>query len=142
MKRLRGHLWSTQFQIYSDHKALENIAKVGERNARVRRWLEFLSVYTYALECRKGTAIGNADVLSLLAQPATDADRTGRNRPTGPDIVGIYLIRPCGFAQNEPPTPGIGLGGLVSPLQYPFQPSILLPSSPTTLASSAYLDHA
>ena len=32
-KWLRGHLWSTKVVIYSDHKALENIAKVGEPNA-------------------------------------------------------------------------------------------------------------
>ena len=37
IQRLRGHLWSTNFRIYSDHKALENIAKVGEHNARVQR---------------------------------------------------------------------------------------------------------
>ena len=115
IKRLRGHLSSTRFQIYSDHKALENIAKVGEHNARVRRWLEFFSAYNCTLEYRKGTANGNADFLSRLPQPATDADRTERNRLTGPDTVGIYLIRPCGFAPNEPATPGIGLGGLVTP---------------------------
>ena len=34
-------------------KALENIAKVGGHNARVRRWLESLSAYTYTLEYRK-----------------------------------------------------------------------------------------
>ena len=34
IKCLRGHLWSTRFQIYSNHKALENIAKVGEHNTR------------------------------------------------------------------------------------------------------------
>ena len=89
--RLRGHLWSTHFQIYSDHKALENITKAGEQNARVRRWLEFLSVYTYTLDYRKGTANGNADALSRQPQPATDDDRTGRNRRTGPDSVGIHL---------------------------------------------------
>ena len=113
-RRLRGHLWSTRFQIHLDHKALENIAKVGEHNARVRRLLEFLSAYNYTLEYRNGTANGNADFLSRLPQPATDADRTGRNRLTGTDTVGIYLIRPCGFAPNKPPTPGIGLGWLVS----------------------------
>ena len=120
IKRLRGHLWSTRFHIYSDHKALENIAKVGEHNARVRRWLEFLSAYNYTMKYRKGTANGNADFLSRLPQPATDANRTGRNRLTGPDTVGIYLIRPCGFAPNEPPTPGIGLGGLMSPPSRPI----------------------
>ena len=39
IKPLRGHLGSTKFRIYSDHKALKNIAKVGEHNARVQRWL-------------------------------------------------------------------------------------------------------
>ena len=37
IKRLRGHLWSIKFRIYSDPKALDNIAKIVERNARVRR---------------------------------------------------------------------------------------------------------
>ena len=52
--------------IYSDHKALESIDKVGEHNGRVRRWLEFFSAYTYTLEYRKGSANGNADFLSLI----------------------------------------------------------------------------
>ena len=39
IKRLRGYLWSTNIRIYSDHKALENIAKVTEHNAGVQRWL-------------------------------------------------------------------------------------------------------
>ena len=43
IKWLRGNLWSSNFRIYSDHKALESFAKVGEHNARVRRRLEFLS---------------------------------------------------------------------------------------------------
>ena len=37
IKRLREHLWSPRFQICSDHKVVENIAKVREHNARVRR---------------------------------------------------------------------------------------------------------
>ena len=115
IKRLPGHLWSTRFQIYSDPTALKNITKVGEHNARVRRWIEFLSAHNYTQTYRKGTANNNADSLSRLSQPATDTDRTGPNRLTGPETVAIYLIRPCGFALNERPTPGIVLGGLVSP---------------------------
>ena len=130
IKRLRRNLWSTRFQMYSDHKALENIAKVGENNACVRRCLEFLLAYNYALDYRKGTSNGNADFLSRLPQPATDADRTGRNRLTGPDTVGIYLVRPCGFAPNEPPTPGIGLGGLVPPPSRPISTIQPLPFTP------------
>ncbi|CAB1116631.1 unnamed protein product [Ectocarpus sp. CCAP 1310/34] len=37
IKRLRGNLWSTKSIIYSDHKALESIGKVGEHTARVQR---------------------------------------------------------------------------------------------------------
>ena len=110
IKRLRGHLWSTRIQIYSDHKALENIVKVGEHNAHVRCRLEFLPAYTYTMEYRKGTANGNANSLSRLHQLITDADRTGCNRLTGPETVGIYFIRPCDFAPNEPPTPVYQLG--------------------------------
>ena len=113
IERLRGHLWSTKLVIYSDHMALENIAKVGEHNARVERWLEFLSAYTYTLECRKVAVNGNADFFSRPPQPATDADRTGPNRLTSPDTVDIYLIRPFGFAHCKLSMPGIGVGGLV-----------------------------
>ena len=80
----------------------------------------FLSAYTYTMEYRKGTANGNADLLSRLRQPATDANRAGRNRLTGHDTVSIYFIRPCGFAQNKPPTPGVGLDGFVSPPSRPM----------------------
>ena len=37
IKRLRGYLWGKKFRIFSDHKVLENIGKVGDRNARVQR---------------------------------------------------------------------------------------------------------
>ena len=121
IKRLRGHLWSTNFRIYSDHKALESISKVGEHNARLRRWLEFLSAYTYTLEYRKGTANGNADFLSRLPQPATDGDRTGPNSLDDP--AGVYFIRPCCPTPHMPPMLGNGLGGLISP------PSCAIPTA-------------
>ena len=59
LKRPRGYLWGTKFRIFSDHKALESIGKVGDHNARVQRWLDFLTVFDYALEHRKGSANGN-----------------------------------------------------------------------------------
>ena len=80
IKRLRGYLWRNKFRIFSDHQALENIGKVGDHNARVQRWVEFLTAYDYTLEYRKGFANGNADFLSRLPQPATERDRTGPRR--------------------------------------------------------------
>ncbi|CAB1120470.1 unnamed protein product [Ectocarpus sp. CCAP 1310/34] len=76
-KRLRGYLWSTKIVIHSDHKALKSIGKVDEHNARVQRWLEFLSNFTYTLEYRKGSANGNADFISRLPLPAREEDKTG-----------------------------------------------------------------
>lgn len=38
IKLLRGYLWSAKFCTYSDHQVLEDIAKIGERNARVLDW--------------------------------------------------------------------------------------------------------
>ena len=39
MKRFHNYLWGTQFRIYTDHKSLEHFAKVSDKNARVKRWL-------------------------------------------------------------------------------------------------------
>ena len=58
-----------KFRIFSDHKALESISKVGDHNVRVQRWLEFLTAFYYNLEYRKGSANGNADFLSRLPEP-------------------------------------------------------------------------
>ena len=137
IKRLRGHLWSTKFLIYSAHKALEHVTKVGEHNSRVQRWLEFLSAYSYTLEYRKGSASGNADFLSRLPQPVTDLDRTGPNRLTSPDTLGVYLIHACSFTPIESSTPGIGLGGLVPPPSIFF--NTVLPPPFTDQDSAIYV---
>ena len=72
IKRLRGYLWGTTFRIFSNHKAFESIDRVGDHNARVQRWLEFLTAFYYTLEYRNGSADGNADFLSRLPEPATE----------------------------------------------------------------------
>ena len=46
------------------HKALESIGKVGDHNAHVQQWLEFLTAFDCAIECRKGSANGSAEFLS------------------------------------------------------------------------------
>ena len=74
LKRLRGYLWGTKFRICSDHKALERMGKVGNHNARVQRWLEFLTAFDSTLEYEKGSANGNADFLSRLPETAMEHD--------------------------------------------------------------------
>ena len=74
-----------QFTIFSDHKALESLDKIAERNPRVQRWMEFLAAYNYTLEYRRGSANGNADFLSRLPLPATELDRCGASSLTPSD---------------------------------------------------------
>ena len=98
--------------MFFGHKALESIGKVGNHNARVQRWLEFLTAIDYTLDYRKGSANGNADFLSRLPEPATEHDRSGSSLNPVED-GGIYLIRACGQNTPSSPIPGAGLSGLV-----------------------------
>ena len=53
LKRLRGYLWGTKSRIFCDHQALESIGKVGNHNAQVQSWPEFLTAFHYTLEYRR-----------------------------------------------------------------------------------------
>ena len=113
LKRLRGCLWGTKFRIFSDHKVLKIIGKEENHNARVQRWLEFLTAFDYTREYQKGSANGNADFLSRLPQPATENDRNCSTCLTPAKDGGIYLIMACGLYTPASPIPGVGLGGLM-----------------------------
>ena len=111
IKRLRTYLWGTKFCIFSDRKALDSVGKVGDHNARVQRWLEFLTTFDYTLEYRKGSANGNTDFLSRLPEPATEHDCTGSSSPV--EDGAIFLIRACGLRTRASPISGVGFSGLV-----------------------------
>ncbi|CAB1107221.1 unnamed protein product [Ectocarpus sp. CCAP 1310/34] len=102
IKRLRGFLWGTKFRMFTDHKSLEHFAKVGENNARVQRWLGFLTAYNYTLDYRKGPANGNADFLSRLPVAAAECDRSGGSRLTpAEDEEAVFFIRSCGLTPSD-----------------------------------------
>ena len=111
-KRLRGYLWGTKFRIISNHKALESISKEGNHDARVQRWLEFLTTFDYTLEHRKGSANGNADFLSRLPEAATEHAHNGFTSLNPDEDGGINFIRACGLSTPSSPITG-GLGRLV-----------------------------
>ena len=113
LKRCRGYLWGTKFCIFSDHKALEIIGKVGNHNARVQRWLEFLTAFDYTIEYRKRSTNGNADFLSRLSEPATEHDRSGSTSLNPLEDGGMDLIKVCGLNTPSSPIQGVDLGGLV-----------------------------
>ena len=138
LKRLPGCLWGTKFRIISDHMALESIDKVGNHNARVQKWLEFLTTFDYTLEYHKGSANGNADFLSRLPEPATENDRSGSTSLNPVEDGGIYFIGACGLNTPSSSILGVGLGGLV-----PRTEGAALggPLSPPIFAIIAYTGH-
>ena len=117
LKLIRDYLCGTKFHIFSDHKALESIGKVGNHNERVQRWLEFLVAFDYTLEYRKDSEDGNADFLSRLPEPATEHNRIVLTSLNPVEDGGIYLIKACGLRAPSSPITGVGLGGLVPALK-------------------------
>ena len=136
LKRLRGYLWGTKFRIFSDHKARESIGNVGNHNARVQRWLEFLTVFDCTFEYRKGSANGNANFLSRLPEPATEHNHSGLTSLNPVEDGGIYVIRACGLNTPSTPIPGVGLGGLM-----PRTESAVLGGLPLTSADFVIFAH-
>ena len=112
IKRLRGYLWGTKFRIFSDHKAIESIRKVRDHNARVQRWLEFLTAFDCTLEYRGGSS-EMPIFCSVLPAPVTEHDRTGSGSLIPVEDGGIFLNRACGLRTRASPIPGVGLSGLV-----------------------------
>ena len=102
---------------------------MGNHNARVQQWLEFLTAFDYTLEYRKGSANGNADFQSRLPEPAPEHDRSGSTGLNPVEDGGIYLIKACGLSAPSSPIPGVGLGGLV-----PFTERAVLGGLPFTSA--------
>ena len=77
IKRLRQYLFLIPFDTYTDCPPLTSLLRVGASNARVQRRVEFVTAYNYRKLHKKGAAHGNADMLSKLCQPATEADAQG-----------------------------------------------------------------
>lgn len=70
----------------------------GGHNARVQRWLAFLTAFDYTRKYGKGSANGSADFLSRVPEPATEHDGCGSSIVTPADVDGIFLFGPAGFA--------------------------------------------
>ena len=105
IKHLRQYLFLIPFDIYTDHLPLTSLLRVGVSNARVQRWVEFLTAYKYRIIHRKGAAHGNADMLSRLCQPATEADVQGSCSITNPEDHAVYFVGASGmWPRSIPPS--------------------------------------
>ena len=73
VEKNRQLFYGIPFVVVSDHQPLKNLESSFTKVNRVQRWY-FLSAYSYTLEYRPGKVNGNADLLSRLPLPATEAD--------------------------------------------------------------------
>ena len=136
IKRLRQYLFLIPFDIYTDHLPLTSLLRVGVSNARVQRWMEFLTAYNYRIIHWKGAAHGNADMLSRLCQPATQADAQGSCSITNPEDHAVYFVGASRiWPRSIPPSAfnvfietvfarqRLGVGGLLSAPDYSYDKS-------------------
>ena len=133
IKRLRQYLFLIPFKIYTDHLPLTWLIRVGVSNARVQRWMEFLTAYNYRIIHEKGAAHGNAEMLSRLCQPATQADYQGSCSITNPEDHAVFFVGASGvWLRSIPPSAfnvfidarqRLGVGGLLSAPDYSYDKS-------------------
>ena len=95
--------------------------------------MEFLTAYNYRIIHRKGAAHGNADMLSRLCQPATEADAQGSCSITNPEDHAVYFVGASGmWPRSIPPLAfnvfietgfarqRLGVGGLINAPDYSY----------------------
>ena len=136
IERLRQYLFLIPFDTYTDHLPLTSLLRVGVSNARVQRWVKFLTVYNYRIIHRKGAAHGNADMLSRLCQPATEANAQGSCSITNPEDHAVYFVGASGMRPRSTPPSALnvfietgfarqrlGVGGLHNAPDYSYDKS-------------------
>ena len=119
-------LWGSKFRISAGHKARESIGPTkhessGSLSSSPHAIAHSSVAKAAALECRKGSANGNAGFLACWPVPATGNDRSaltsfnpeGLTSPSPVGDSGIYLLRTGGLRTPPLSVPGVVLGGLV-----------------------------
>ena len=98
--------------------------------------MEFLTAYNYRIILRKDAAHGNADMLSRLCQPATQADAQGLCSITNPEDHAVYFVGASGMWPRSIPSSAfnvfietgfarqrLGVGGLLNAPNYSYDKS-------------------
>lgn len=98
LKKWRADLIGVPFQIYTDHKTLQNFIHQRDLSRRQARWMEFFSQYDGHIVYVKGEDNTVADALSRLptvtSSNSTDAD-TVAEVPFHPSVASILSASTC-----------------------------------------------
>ena len=107
--------------------------------------MEFLTAYNYRIIHRKGAAHGNADMLSRLYQPATQADAKGSCSIANPKDHAVYFVGASGmWPRSIPPSvfnvfvetgfarQRLGVGGLLNAPDYSYDKVVISTSTMDT----------
>ena len=76
VETFKVYLLGRHFTIQTDHRALEWLNRVSDKNGRLTRWSLALQPYDYDIVYRKGSANGNADGLSRAFDPEPTQAKT------------------------------------------------------------------
>ena len=68
VEHFQVYLLGRSFTIQTDHRALQWLQNVKDRNSRLTRWSLSLQPYRFRVEHRKGRDNANADTLSRVVQ--------------------------------------------------------------------------
>lgn len=137
IKPLRLYFFQIPFVIFTDHKALKSLDKVGEHHVRVQRCLEFLNAYRYKLvyciEKAKVTATVMVTVTVKVPQtfchafPCSPQDvifRVIQHSPTYPEDVDAHSVGESGLRPRlVNAAPASAPLSLLTPSPRPHDPS-------------------
>ena len=78
----RVYLLGRQFEVQTDHRALEWLNRLKDHNARLTRWSLALQPYDFVVKYRAGKTNGNADALSR-AYSSSDSTTSSQEKGGG-----------------------------------------------------------
>ena len=73
------YLYGKEFEIYTDHKALEVLNKGDIKSLRIHRWLEKLSNFAFTIKYKKGNDIVHVDAISRSFEDTNKNSSIGVN---------------------------------------------------------------
>ena len=65
---LKYYLYGQEFSVQTDHRALQWLDKMRNKNDRLTQWNLFLQEYRFKVDFRPGNQNANADYLSRIVQ--------------------------------------------------------------------------